>query len=163
MPDQAQSNIKIVPARRRDLDTVLQMVLTLVRELEPLNRMEPLLPNHHRIGERYIRRVIEDDRHNFLLAVDDERSVGLSEFRVRQSIEPAAPLVYGYITWFYVHPDFRQLGVGRRLLDATRRRLRQLGAQQMRLGALALNQGAVEFWRRMGFDPGVITMFNKLD
>ena len=159
---QREQETKIIRALRGDIKAVKSLVLKLIDELEPINEMEPMGPGYDNFLEQYLRNSLNDEREIILLAVEDGEYAGVSETRLRKSPSPAQPKSYGYITWFYVRPEYRRRGIGRRLLEATRQQLKIRGAEQLRLGALSKNSRAIEFWDAMGFDPGVITMFRSI-
>ena len=58
----------------------------------------------------------------------------------------------GYVLRLYVHPDYRNRGLGRRLLERTRDDLFAHGAERINAMVLAANEPGTEFYRRFGFE-----------
>ena len=52
-----------------------------------------------------------------------------------------------------VHPRYRGQGIGRMLVAHGEGRLRRLGARRLSFFAVASHDGAVAFWRRLGYQP----------
>ena len=59
---------------------------------------------------------------------------------------------WGYVASLYVAPSAHGRGVGRALLDAAEQALADAGAARARLWVFALNVGAQEFYRRLGWE-----------
>ncbi|NUU59786.1 GNAT family N-acetyltransferase [Paenibacillus agri] len=50
-----------------------------------------------------------------------------------------------------VHPEFRRSGIGRQLVEAVKRHVRDYGIRKLRLRVLASNEVALTFYRSCGF------------
>lgn len=50
-----------------------------------------------------------------------------------------------------LHPDYRGRGIGRRLMEATLAKARELGLEKIELGVYATNEPAIRLYRSMGF------------
>lgn len=59
----------------------------------------------------------------------------------------------GHIVTIDVDPSRRRLGVGRLLMDAIAGRCAQAGAQKLQLEVAVDNDGAVAFYKELGFTP----------
>lgn len=53
----------------------------------------------------------------------------------------------------YVHQNYHQMGIGRKLLDGLIQLAKKQGMHIMIAGIDSQNQGSVEFHRKMGFEP----------
>jgi ribosomal protein S18 acetylase RimI-like enzyme len=58
----------------------------------------------------------------------------------------------GYVLRLYVHPDHRNRGFGRRLLERTREDLFEHGAERINAMVLAANEPGNAFYRSFGFE-----------
>jgi len=58
----------------------------------------------------------------------------------------------GYVLRLYVHPDHRNRGLGRRLLERTRDDLFAHGAERINAMVLAANEPGNAFYRSLGFE-----------
>jgi ribosomal protein S18 acetylase RimI-like enzyme len=57
----------------------------------------------------------------------------------------------GHIISMWVDPGYRRAGVGAMLIDALKTWARVRGLQQLTLMVTSVNQGAMDFYRRVGF------------
>ena len=69
----------------------------------------------------------------------------------------------GHIDSFYVLPELRGRGVGRRLLDAAYSEMRRAGATAVALEVVADNDVARSFYERDGFTTTFVQMHRGLD
>jgi ribosomal-protein-alanine N-acetyltransferase len=52
-----------------------------------------------------------------------------------------------------IHPAYRRLGVGQALLQATERRVKEYGVNEINLEVRQTNLAGLAFWQKMGFIP----------
>ncbi len=76
---------------------------------------------------------------------EDARVVGFAHAELGRDDE-------GYVLRLYVHPDYRNRGFGRRLIERTRDDLFAHGAERINAMVLAANEPGNEFYRRFGFE-----------
>jgi ribosomal protein S18 acetylase RimI-like enzyme len=67
----------------------------------------------------------------------------------------------GWINYLAVHPDHRHAGVGRSLMAAAEVRLRKIGCPKINLQVRSTNTGAVEFYRKIGFNVDDVVSLGK--
>jgi ribosomal protein S18 acetylase RimI-like enzyme len=100
--------------------------------------------NESRYLDWLIRRVEEfPDGH--VLALLDGQVVGQLELQVPYGLDR------GYVNLFYVAPQWRRMGFGRRLHDFAMSYFRSWEAKWAELHVSASNQTAVEFYRALGY------------
>ena len=75
----------------------------------------------------------------------------LPEGRVLGFVMGYASGLAGAVYTLDVHPDYRRMGIGRRLILALEERLADQGAQAVRLEASLESPEAVELYRRAGY------------
>ena len=117
-------------------------------------------------ARRYARTGVAFSYENCLLAVAaDGRVIGMTHSfptdRDPNAVPEADPILrpyseledHGsfYISSIAVHEKWRNQGIGRRLMDATNARARQLARPRLSLICLERNEGAMRFYRRLGF------------
>jgi ribosomal protein S18 acetylase RimI-like enzyme len=56
------------------------------------------------------------------------------------------------LLWLHVHPDYRGQGIGDELFEATRDRLRDRGAADLRGRVLSINEAGNTFYKKRGFE-----------
>lgn len=72
------------------------------------------------------------------------------------------PRITAFMDDLAVHPDFRGQGVGRALLEESRRQALARGAVSLELMVWAFNQNAIEFYEHAGMTPRSMIMEMKL-
>jgi GNAT superfamily N-acetyltransferase len=137
------SNITIAPATREDAPA--------------LHAMLRALADAHHWPEGVKSKVEDIARYGFgpspafesLIARKDERPVGFTTFFYEFSTWRGRRGVY--VQDLYVEESLRGAGIGRRLLAAVIARARLNDARYMRLAVHTANNGAMDFYRRLGF------------
>jgi GNAT superfamily N-acetyltransferase len=144
--------IRVREATLRDLDTVMQLRLSLLRE-------HPNHPIYGRLKSDVTARAKElfgtqlrSNMESIFLAEYDKEIAGI--LRCVESIgspllEPAR---YAYVSSVYVRPEARRRGVLRAMLGAAERWARGRGLDQMRLHNVAGSTSAEPAWDALGFE-----------
>ena len=74
----------------------------------------------------------------------------------------AVPVLSGprtaIITDIWVEPNYRRMGIGRRLVDAFRRASREAGYPATEVKTLVMDERAVAFWREQGFEDYMLSL-----
>lgn len=100
----------------------------------------------HRIAEEIQRPASE-----FWLARLGEQAVGYAKFNLPAAHTEAGCAGGLEIERIYVHPDFQQRGLGRRLLQVGQARARAAGLEVLSLGVWERNPAAITFYEKQGF------------
>lgn len=70
----------------------------------------------------------------------------------------------GWLNYVAVAPEHRHLGLGRAIMKEAERLLREAGCPKINLQVRAANEGAIEFYRRLGFAlDEVVSMGKRLE
>jgi ribosomal protein S18 acetylase RimI-like enzyme len=93
-----------------------------------------------------------------LIAEDDDAAVGYA----LASVVPQTP-IRGHLYDLYVNADVRGRGVGRELIAATARRLRERGVTHLSLDVALTNDSARRLYERLGFRPYDLLMAAAVD
>ncbi|MBN2121539.1 GNAT family N-acetyltransferase [Candidatus Micrarchaeota archaeon] len=67
---------------------------------------------------------------------------------------------YAFVDYVYVHPEFRRLGIGKKLYDELGKRCKEEGIKEIILDVLELNERSKEFHKKAGFEP-FVTLYSK--
>ncbi len=102
---------------------------------------------------RDIDRKLARDAENLLVLDDDGRLIG--------SVMVGYGGHRGWVNYLAVHPDRRRQGLGRLLMDAAERRLRDLGCPKVNLQVRTSNEAAKDFYRRIGYSVDEAVSFGK--
>lgn len=100
-----------------------------------------------------------------LLAFDGNgRAIGLIEATLRRCAEGCTTSPVGYIEGWYVEPDARKKGAGRRLVEAAEVWAKAKGCTEMASDAEAGNEASISAHQKLGYRPGktVVTFAKKL-
>jgi len=103
----------------------------------------------------------QDDR-VLVVAEAQGQVVGFIHGMLKDTPPPLASKLTGQVTDLIVDEEHRGRGVGTRLVEAASRWFREKEAQQLMLNAAFCNRPAREFWRSMGFEPWVQTLWKPL-
>ncbi|ABO08005.1 GNAT family N-acetyltransferase [Pyrobaculum calidifontis] len=144
--------VVIRPARREDLDAITQLIVRLKRlnaEFDPLLEVVPEIVEASR---KYVENALESPSSVVLVAVEGDRIVGVFKGDVEDRIF-YKPRYAGVIREFYVLPEYRRKGIGKRLMMEGIELLRKKGAELIMASFPALNEIAVNFYKKMNFRP----------
>ena len=132
-----QSNMKIRPATKDDIDTVIQITKDNGHFWTP-----------EVDGPEALARILERPE-NIFLVYDDEKVLGF----VLGTWDGAR----AYIHKISVQPDTREKGIGALLVAEAIERFRKMGAPTVAVaaadGTREEEQDSTEFWKKVGFEP----------
>jgi ribosomal protein S18 acetylase RimI-like enzyme len=145
-------NIVIRAALESDVDALADLIARLKRlngEFDPLLKpAENLLA----ASREYVKSKISSPSSVVLVAEVDGRAVGVIVGDVEDRLF-YEPRMAGIIREFYVLPEFRRKGLGKRMMSEAMDALRRKGAQMIMADFPALNEIAIEFYKKMNFRP----------
>ena len=111
-----------------------------------------LWPNDSRATEREAREVLTaGDRWAVFLARAYRMAVGFVEVHLREYAESASTSPVGFIEGWYVTPEARLCGVGRRLIEAGEGWARDRGCTEMASDTQADNAGSIKAHQHLGY------------
>jgi GNAT superfamily N-acetyltransferase len=153
MSNQVVAGVTVRKARLADLDTIVRLRLSLLRE----HPEHPIYGRLRADAERRAREVFTSQLsalgETMFLAERDGRVVGI--LRCAESI--ASPLLdpprYAYISSVFVDREHRRTGVLRALLDAAERWCADRGLTDMRLHSVSGDEVSEGAWAHLGFAP----------
>lgn len=108
-------------------------------------------------GSEHFTRHITTDSSLVMVADLDDRIVGYLVGYVAGS-GSLRPIRVGTLESMFVSSDVRSRGIGRRLAEAFLEWCRTQRVQRISVTAYASNDGAIRFYRRMGFEPHHLTL-----
>lgn len=97
-----------------------------------------------------LREWTRSDTDRVLVAEGADELMGMTVAHLAWPAPIYAPRLMVWVDDLYVLPAYRGQGVGRALLDALRAWGREQGAEEIRAGVLATNDGARRFWAGAG-------------
>jgi ribosomal protein S18 acetylase RimI-like enzyme len=90
-----------------------------------------------------------DSPYCFVAENEEDKMVG---FALGTIIDKSHSWKYGYLIWLGIHPDYQHAGVGQKLFKAFRTAIMEEGARIIMVDTEADNEGALKFFRKMGFN-----------
>ena len=106
-------------------------------------------------AERVMRRFLADltsSSHAFLFVADyDGRTIGFVSGELRESSPTFSPKTWASVDDVFVEPDYRNLGVGRALVESVKSWAKERGADGVSLQVAAANERGRKFYEDLGF------------
>ena len=89
--------------------------------------------------------------------------VGMISNRIVSTVMSGYDGHRGWIYYLAVDPDFQRNGIGRRMVEKTEKKLRQLGCPKINLQVRNSNKSVIAFYQHIGFiDDDVLGMGKRL-
>ena len=111
------------------------------------------LPDDPIQTEEDFRRLLNDAENALFVAEFEEQVVGFLHLGIRQSQE--SPFTrsrrYGVIHSLAVKQGYRRQGIGRRLVQRGHGWMKEQGLDEVELNVWAFNDGAIRFYRELGY------------
>jgi ribosomal protein S18 acetylase RimI-like enzyme len=148
--------IEVRSAKEVDLHAVLGLFDDLNHVQSGWRVFEPRTGLRAEMQKRY-RAALDDPDARLLVAVEGGEVVGMAMGYVHR------PSLYSddvalELSSFIVRPSHRRRGVGRALTRAIGIFARERGVERVTLKTFAQNEGALRFWKSVGFETRIIQM-----
>ncbi|MFC7046244.1 GNAT family N-acetyltransferase [Halobacteriaceae archaeon GCM10025711] len=131
-----------------DLDPLVDLWVALVRSQQPHGSHLLAGPNRSSARDLLAQYVVSDD---VLVARIGTDLVGFVMFHIESGFY-AQDATRGVVDNLYVDPDYREAGIGSRLLAEAEDALADEGASVVALSAMATNDAARRLYREAGYD-----------
>jgi len=141
--------VRATPDRKGELVRLIERLHHLNGEYDNLLRPSEELND---MLNRSLDRGLSDERSLLILALDNERVVGVIAAMIidRELFEPR---MVGKIGDIYVLPEYRRLGAGYGLVEEAEKELKARGAQMIFAEFPLQNSLAASFYESLGFRP----------
>ncbi len=150
-----------VPSDYADLCTLFNEVDALHRTHLPWIFQQPVGPAR---DETYVHGLIADPSGSLFVAQVGDRLAGMVSVVLREPAE--IPLFvrrrYAVVNNLVVQAAFRRAGIGRALMDHAQGWAVAQGAECIELGVWEFNQGAIAFYRALGYETAMRRMSKRL-
>jgi ribosomal protein S18 acetylase RimI-like enzyme len=145
-------SIVIRLATKEDLDSATQLVVRLKRLNAEFDPLLEVVPDIEQAARKYLENAMASSTSVLLVAVEGTKIVGLLKGDVEDRIF-YRPKYAGIIREFYVLPEYRRKGIGKRLMMEGVEQLRKKGAEVIMASFPALNEIVINFYKKIGFRP----------
>ena len=148
------NRVTIRNARKSDLPAINELIFQLICTL---TKKEDIDPEFVIRNSRSLFRSVDS---HFLVAEDGKAVVGFVHFTTRGTITHRG--LSGLVDELVIAKDFREAGIGRRLLLASVQRCRELGCCEVEVSTERTNKSARAFYKRCGFEERGILLERDL-
>jgi len=152
--------VTVRKAAKADINSIMDL-LHQVLEVHHAGRPDIFKSGVTKYTEDELTEIIASPKTPVLVAVDENENVCGHAFCVLKKSGENAVLVDNktmYIDDICVHESHRGQGIGKLLCTAAQRLAEEKGCHNVTLNVWCANEGAVEFYKAMGFNPQRITM-----
>lgn len=118
-------------------------------------------PNGEEVFARFVEGNIDSETACVYVAVVQTRLAGYCQGKLEKYPPVITEQNYGQILDVAVTADYRRTGVGERMFGALRDWFCLKGVHRIEVRHWASNEIASRFWRKMGFEPCLETLFMK--
>lgn len=120
-------------------------------------------PEHFKRGERtedYLMEIINNQKSDFLVAALGDEIVGFSLLYEKEvkGLSLLIPCKYAYLQDFIVKEEYRNRGIGTRLLETSKLWAKERNLEYLRLSVFPKNDSGVRFYKRHGLLEQMLTM-----
>jgi GNAT superfamily N-acetyltransferase len=146
-----------------DLDSVTELWIELMdlhHSMTPDNWRRA--PDGHLKFREWMATAVEAEDRALFAAEADDCVVGFAHVTLNDSPPPVVPRKSGFLSDLAVAEDVRGKGAGRKLLCSAEGWCREHGCTELTLSTAVQNEGAIGFYRAMGFEPVTCKMHKPL-
>lgn len=151
--------MQIRRAKKEDLEAVSDLIVRTKRLNNEFDPLFAVVADARERAEAYIGSTIGAQDKLLLVAAEGSKVVGVlrAEMRERPFYEPHKE---GFITDFYILPEFRRKALGNDVLEEASAELKKMGAQIVVADVPARNEIANNFYTKRGF-RALTSLFGK--
>ncbi len=153
------SSVRFREASAGEEETIAGLIVRLKRLNEEFDSHLKVREDVHKNAVAYVKESLSADRVLLLVAEASNKLVGVlrAEMRERLFYDPPQE---GVIVDFYLLPEYRRHGTGRRMIDEATHRLKKMGAQIIIAEFPLQNKIASSFYEKLGF-RGTIGLYAR--
>jgi ribosomal protein S18 acetylase RimI-like enzyme len=151
--------LEIRNAQREDLASVADLIVRAKRLNNEFDPLFAVVSDAKARADKYLDSTLGQPDKLLLVAVEGQKVVGVlrAELRERLFYEPHSE---GFITEFYILPEFRRQALGNEMILRASAELKKMGAQIIVGEVPSQNEIANRFYIKRGF-RGLLNLFGK--
>ncbi|GHU19211.1 hypothetical protein FACS1894163_11890 [Spirochaetia bacterium] len=124
-------------------------------------------PEHFQRGDRtneYYENIIMDNKSDFILVILDDKIIGFSLLFEKEvkGLSLLVPCKYTYIQDFIITKKQRNKGIGKKLLEISKKWAKEHGTEYLRLSVIPKNTKGIRFYKNNGMNEQMISMECKI-
>jgi ribosomal protein S18 acetylase RimI-like enzyme len=151
--------MQIRHAKKEEAASVADLVVRTKRLNNEFDPLFAVVPDARARAEKYIQTTMAGADKLLLVAVEGPKVVGFLRAEIRERIF-YEPHVEGFISDFYILPEYRRKALGNEMLEYASAELRKMGAQIIVADVPAQNEIANRFYAKRGF-RALTSLFGK--
>jgi GNAT superfamily N-acetyltransferase len=141
----------IRPGRREDAAEAARLWMQSAKEHTAHDQIYATAPGAERVMHRFLAD-LAGSSHSFLfIAETGDRTVGFISGELREGSPAFRQKTWASVDDVFVEPDYRNLGVGRSLLQSVEAWAKEKGANGISLQVAAANKRGRKFYEELGF------------
>ena len=151
--------MKIRHAKKEDLAAVADLVVRTKRLNNEFDPLFAVVSDAKHKAEKYTQETMGGADRLLLVAIEGSKVVGFLRAEIRQRMF-YEPHVGGFISDFYILPEFRRKALGNEMLEQASAELKKMGAQIILADVPSQNEIANRFYAKRGF-RALTSLFGK--
>jgi ribosomal protein S18 acetylase RimI-like enzyme len=159
MTGPATVSVQIRRAGKEELAAVSDLIVRTKRLNNEFDPLFAVVPDARKRAEKYVSSTIGAKDKLLLVAMDRTKVVGVLRAEMRERIF-YEPNMEGFITDFYILPEYRRKALGNEVLKRASSDLKKMGAEIMVADVPARNEIANNFYAKRGF-RAITSLFGK--
>ncbi len=156
-------SVEIRQACDQDVENIAELWMNMMSEhrtFEPRLRLSKIARGAY---ENYLALQLRSPRSHVLIAIKDNTIQAFSCAYIAQNLPMFHPPEFGYISDVYVVPQYRQSGLGKKLIKLMHDWFTSQNLEVCQLQVYRQNQAGREFWSAMGYQPFFDRMWHDLE
>ncbi len=148
--------MKIRKATKKDLGVIVDFAGKLLLEHEKeFSDFPKLSKNFHQAVRRYHRNFIKRPKTVGFLAIENNKAIGLilGEEKKDYPVFEKNERPIGHVGNFYVEPQFRNMGIGKKLFSELKKWFRKRGLEKIEISLTSSNRIVKGLYKELGFKP----------
>ena len=144
-------DLTIRPGRREDAAEAARLWMQSAREHTTHDPIYVTAPGAERVMRRFLADLTSSSHAFLFVAEFDGRTIAFVSGELRESSPTFCPKTWASVDDVYVEPDYRNLGVGRALIESVKAWAKERGADGVSLQVAAANERGRKFYEDLGF------------
>jgi GNAT superfamily N-acetyltransferase len=144
-------DLTIRPGRREDAAEAARLWMQSAREHTTHDPIYVTAPGAERVMRRFLADLTSSSHAFLFVAEFDGRTIAFVSGELRESSPTFRPKTWASVDDVYVEPDYRNLGVGRALIESVKAWAKERDADGVSLQVAAANERGRKFYEDLGF------------
>lgn len=154
-----EKTVKFREANEGDLKEIVELIIRLKRLNEEFDALLKVREDIEEKTKEYVKNSLKSNNSFIIVAEQNKKIIGILKAEVRERLF-YLPIKEGFISEFYIMPEYRRKGLGKELLKFSIEKLKEKGAEIVTAEFPTQNKIASDFYAKQGF-RSVINIHSK--